>query len=101
MAQLADTLHGAARGYVDRPAIDNTELKGVCTFTLTSSPLQVVDSQRRQNPTADGQTDASIPNGAVTMFEALEKVGLHLESGQKHLEPVLVIDHMEPLVSEN
>ena len=56
--------------------------------------------------TAEGQNDNALPNAsppleALSMFEALEKVGLHLESGQKHPEPILVIDHMEPLVPDN
>ena len=102
MAQLADTLHATERGYVDRPTVDNTGLKGVYDFTLTYANKNIFESIQRRNQGTDTQNgNASLPTEALSMYDALERVGLHLESGQKHLEPVLVIDHMEPLVSEN
>jgi uncharacterized protein (TIGR03435 family) len=53
-------------------------------------------------PSPDGVTPAaSEPNGAVTLFEAVEKqLGLKLEA-QKRPVPVLVIDHVEQKPTEN
>ena len=100
MAQLADTLHATERNYVDHPAVDNTGLKGVYDFTLTYANKTILETIQRQNQGAEGQNgNASLPTAALTMFDALEKLGLHLEGGQKHAEPILVIDHIEPLVT--
>jgi uncharacterized protein (TIGR03435 family) len=56
-------------------------------------------------PSPQGALDpaaaASDPNGAVTLFEAVEKqLGLKLES-QKRPVPVLVIDHAEQKPTDN
>jgi uncharacterized protein (TIGR03435 family) len=50
-----------------------------------------------------GQADAvSDPSGGTTFFDAVEKqLGLHLDGGQKHSMPVLVIDHIEALGADN
>jgi uncharacterized protein (TIGR03435 family) len=105
MKQLAEAMHGVAGGYVDHPAVDATGLDGAYDFTISWTPKQVVagngqgerGGQPGQNPAA-----AADPTGGITFFEAVDKqLGLHLESGQKRAMPVLVIDHIEQVPTEN
>ena len=102
MAQLAVAMHQIANGYVDRTAVDMTGLKGGYDFTITWTPRGAISSGgvRAAQP---GQTEAaSDPSGGTTFFDAVEKqLGLHLEGGQKHPMPVLVIDRIEPLGVDN
>lgn len=105
MAQLAVAMHQVAGGYVDHPVFDMTGLKGGYDFTITWTPKNSI-SPNRQAQTAQAQPDqsgaASDPSGGTTFFDAVEKqLGLHLEAGQKHTMPVLVIDHIEPLGLDN
>src|SRR6202041_932717 len=101
MAQLAVAMHQIANGYVDHPAVDMTGLKGGYDFTITWTPRGAISSGgvRAGQP---GQPDTvSDPSGGVTFFDAVDKLGLHLDSGQKHPMPVLVIDHIQPLGVDN
>ena len=43
---------------------------------------------------------ASDPTGGMTLFEAIEKVGLKLEKRKREM-PVIVIDHIEQKPTEN
>ena len=96
-AQLADKLQGMAPGYVKHPVIDSTGMDGSWDFTLNfSNPLQLASVGRGGDA---GQ--AADPNGAISLFEALDRqLGLKLEQ-QKHPMPVVVIDHVEEKPSEN
>lgn len=52
-------------------------------------------------PAAGGDAAASEPNGAISFSEALNRqLGLKLES-RKVLAPVLVIDHVNEMPTEN
>jgi uncharacterized protein (TIGR03435 family) len=98
MAEFAQALQNIAGGYVDKPAVDMTGLQGKYDFTLTWNPRSVISSGGRGETPHQSDSDASDPSGGITFFAALEKeVGLHLEGGQRHTMPVLVIDHVEPL----
>jgi uncharacterized protein (TIGR03435 family) len=97
MAQLANALHNIAPGYVDHPAVDMTGIKGAYDFTITWTPRGAVSSGGRGDAKPNETDAASDPSGGITFFDAVEKIGLHLEGGQKHAMPVLVIDHLEPL----
>jgi uncharacterized protein (TIGR03435 family) len=104
MAQLAEAMHNIAPGYVDHVAIDMTNLKGAYDFTLSWSPRQAtLGGPAPAASTDSGQSPvAADPSGGITFFDAVEKqLGLHLEKGQKHALPVLVIDHVEEVVAEN
>jgi uncharacterized protein (TIGR03435 family) len=102
MAQLADSLHGMGRDYVDRAAVDMTGLKGGYDFTIHWARTFVIDALRAKNPAAGaGSIPEASEAGAPTMFDALEKIGLKLESGRKAPQPVIVIDHVEPLTPDN
>jgi len=98
MADFAKMLRQFAGGYIDHPVIDSTELSGGWDFVLSWTGRGVFDRVSRDGGTpsaAPSVPNASDPNGAVSAFEAVEKLGLKLEL-QKHPTQVLVIDHAEP-----
>jgi uncharacterized protein (TIGR03435 family) len=99
MAQLAEELPAFGGLYVTHPVFDATGLKGGWDFDLSWSPPHLV---RRREPglPAPGATVTEEPNGALTIVEALNKIGLKLEP-QKHPMPVLVIDRVEPKPTDN
>jgi uncharacterized protein (TIGR03435 family) len=96
MAQLAASMHDTAGGYVDHPAIDMTGLKGAYDFVITWTPRGAIMGGRG----GDAPAGAADPTGGITFFDAVEKLGLHLEGGQKHPLPVLVVDHIEPVTAD-
>jgi uncharacterized protein (TIGR03435 family) len=79
MSDLARQLPELARGYIDRPVVDETNLAGSYDFELEWMP--------RPPPGAD-------PVPGATVFDAIEKLGLRLEEHKKPM-PVIVIDHVE------
>jgi uncharacterized protein (TIGR03435 family) len=90
MGQFADRLPQMAGGYIDHPVVDMTELDGAYDFPLNFSPVRAF---RAGGEGAD-------PNGAISLFEAVEKLGIKLEQ-RKHPMPVLVIDHVEDRPTDN
>lgn len=89
MAQFADKLPQIAGGYIDHPVVDMTGLGGAYDFSLNFSPARAM------------QSGAGDPNGAISLFEAMEKqLGLKLEQ-QKRPMPVVVIDHVEETPADN
>jgi uncharacterized protein (TIGR03435 family) len=101
MPRFADTL---AR-FMDRPVVDMTELKGNYDFTLEFTP-EDYQAMLIRSAVAAG---VSLPPQALKLMEmssgdsltsALAMVGLKLESRKAPL-PVLVIDHMEKMPSDN
>lgn len=113
MAQFGERLKTLASGYIHSPVLDATGLEGRYDFTLSFSPAGVGQTVGRGGRGGDepGQlapsllpnpsAAASDPNGAITLFEAIDKqLGLKLEA-QKRPVPVLVIDHIERKPVEN
>jgi uncharacterized protein (TIGR03435 family) len=105
LAQLAEKLPAMAPAYVDRPAIDVTGMEGGWDFALSWTPRGNFDAgqrgERGQAPNQPAAGAAAVdPNGALSLFEGVEKLGLKLEV-RKHPYPVLVIDHIEQKPSEN
>ncbi len=114
MAQFAEKLQSIAPGYIHSPVLDSTGLAGGWDFTLSFSPAGLTAAGTRGGgggggrggdaPPAQPSTDvpaAADPNGAVTLFEAIEKqLGLKLEL-QKRPASILVIDHIEQKPTEN
>jgi uncharacterized protein (TIGR03435 family) len=112
MAQFAEKLKTLASGYIHTPVLDSTGLAGRYDFTLSFSPVGVGQIAGRggrggepgliaPSPLPDPSAAASDPNGAITLFEAVEKqLGLKLEA-QKRPVPVLVIDRIEREPIEN
>jgi uncharacterized protein (TIGR03435 family) len=115
MAQFAEKLRTIAPGYIHTPVLDATGLEGGYDFTLNFSPVgltRMPGGAGRGGPAPGGpppvaltpgdpSAAASDPNGAVTLFEAVEKqLGLKLQA-EKRPVPVLVIDHVEQKPTEN
>jgi uncharacterized protein (TIGR03435 family) len=105
MAQFADQLQRIAPGYIHTPVVDATELDGAWDFTLSFSAAGLLQNAGKAGegagPQGDGPGATSDPNGAVTLFEAINKqLGLKLEM-QKRPYPVLVIDHIEEKPTDN
>jgi uncharacterized protein (TIGR03435 family) len=111
MAQFSEKLKDIAPGYIHTPVMDATGLEGGYDFTLSFSAMGLTQaaSGGAAGPgpaapppqTADVAGAASVPTGAVTLFEAIEKqLGLKLEA-KKRPVPVLVIDHAEQKPTDN
>ena len=103
MAQFALLLQNVGYGYFANPVVDATRLEGIWDLTLSFSPLQVMQSGGRggKAPGEVGTVDeASVPNGALSIFEAVEKLGLKLEIEKRPVQ-VLVIDHVEQKPTDN
>ena len=100
MAQLADRLPGMAPVYINnRPVFDETGLGGTWDFLVLWTGLSTING--RVNALQPGDREEALaPVGTLTVFEALDKLGLKLTL-QKHPAPVLVIDHVNPKPTEN
>jgi uncharacterized protein (TIGR03435 family) len=98
LAQLADRLPAMAPAYVDHPAVDASGLEGGFDFALSWTPRANFDGGQRGQAPGDG--GASAPNGALSLFEGVQRLGLKLEV-RKQPYPVLVIDHMEQKPTDN
>ncbi len=103
MAQFAEQLPTMS-AYVQTPVSDATGIEGAWDFTISFSPIQLTNlaaSRGIDAPPQSSTTAAADPNGALTLFAAIEKqLGLKLEM-QKRPMQVLVIDHMEQKPTDN
>jgi uncharacterized protein (TIGR03435 family) len=101
MAQFGDILRINASGYIHAPVLDQTGLTDAYDFTLSFSG---VGQLRNQPPPPKDPADASAasdPNGAVSLFDAVQKqMGVKLEK-QRRPVPMLVIDHVNEKPTEN
>lgn len=88
MADLVKLLPQIAKNYIDRPVIDKTALDGFYNFRLDwmSKPTYLAAK-------ADGSEAVSLP-------DALEKLGLKLEPGTYPL-PAVVVNHVNAKPTEN
>jgi uncharacterized protein (TIGR03435 family) len=102
MAQLCEKLQYIAGGYIHNAVLDQTGLEGGYDFTLSFSAVGLLNNIGRGGaPGGGGGTDAADPNGAVSLFDAMEKeLGLKLKE-TKRLAPFLVIDHIEEEPTDN
>jgi uncharacterized protein (TIGR03435 family) len=101
MAQIAEELQSISNGYIFRPVLDATQVKGSWDFTLSFSSVAVTRGGGGGGGVPSAGAAASDPNGALTLFDAVSKqLGLKLEK-QRRPEPVLVIDHIEERPTEN
>jgi uncharacterized protein (TIGR03435 family) len=105
MEGLAQRLRGVAAAYLDHAVVDLTGLKGTYDFTLAWT------GRGRLMGTVGRTGDASQPSGAIpegvdpvgglTVFEAVKKqLGLDL-APRKHPMPVIVVDHVDRVPTEN
>jgi uncharacterized protein (TIGR03435 family) len=107
MVQLGIELQRIADGYVHNIVLDKTGLKGSYDFTLSFSSVSNIlnggsrppaSSAAQQNAEND---EASDPNGAVSLFEAVRReLGLKLEK-EKRPVPMLVIDQIQETPTAN
>jgi uncharacterized protein (TIGR03435 family) len=108
MAGLAELL----TGFVDRPVLDMTELKGGYQVTLDLSLQDIMAVARAQGalggfggpggPGAGGGAAvpaASDPSGGA-IFSAVQKLGLKLDARKASVETI-VVDHLEKTPTEN
>jgi uncharacterized protein (TIGR03435 family) len=104
MEQFAAKLQNIASGYIHAPVLDATGLEGSWNFTLSFSPAGAMQAGapggRGGGDPSPAASEAADPSGAVTLFDAIEKLGLKLQQ-QKRPASVLVIDHIEQKPTEN
>ena len=94
LAQFADQLMPRSANDFAYPVVDATGIAGRWDFMLNYSPT---GDRREPDPGVAGAD----PNGAMSIFEAIDKqLGLKLEM-RKRMLPVLVIDHIEEKPVEN
>jgi len=103
MSQFAEDLQRIAGGYVRVPVEDKTGLEGSYDFTLTFTPIGLLNA-RGGGPGAGGPGgggppaaggDASDPSGGLSLFDAVDKqLGLKLEMRKRPMR-VLVIDSIQ------
>jgi uncharacterized protein (TIGR03435 family) len=81
------------------PLMDSTGIAGRYDMTINFSSSSAI--QNAGGPAAGGDAAASDPNGVISLFEALDRqLGLKLRS-RKVMAPVLVVDHVNEMPTEN
>ncbi len=100
MPEICDELNQQAGGYIFSPVLDATDLKGSYDFTLSFSSADRLAHAAPHPATASGES-ISDPNGALSVFDAVNRqLGLKLVK-QRRPNPVLVIDHIEEKPTAN
>lgn len=98
LAEFAAELNLSGTG-TGGPVVDATGIHGRYDMTINFSPPSAFANLGPL--TAGGDAVASEPNGAISIFEALSRqLGLRLESREVPA-PVLVIDHVNEMPTEN
>jgi len=92
MAEFAATLPGLGGVGIDLPVVDETGLKG-------AYDLQFEMGYGELRTSGGGGLKPGVDSGP-TIFEALDRIGLKLESRKMSL-PMIVIDHAEPPSGSN
>jgi uncharacterized protein (TIGR03435 family) len=108
MAQFSQRLQTIAPVYLHNSVLDATGIVGAWDFSFTFSPIPPENpgegssrSGRSAGVSPGGDTVPSAANGDSTLFEAVSKqLGLKLMA-RKRLEPVFVIDRIEPNPTDN
>lgn len=100
MSDLAEYLAGAVPGYVQMPVVDQTGLKGIYEFQLFWTPAGRLNAGAGRG--GDGAENRAAEAGSGTsVFDALQtQLGLKLEA-RKQPMPVVVVDHIERMPTEN
>jgi uncharacterized protein (TIGR03435 family) len=102
MGYFADHLQNFGFGAISWPVEDATGLEGGYDISLVFSPNAGMNFGGGRGG-ASGESPvpvASDPSSGMTLFEAIEKVGLKLEKRKREM-PVIVIDHIEQKPTEN
>ncbi len=85
--------------YVEFPVVDMTGLRGPFHVRL-DVPRTLAAEQRRASLGVPAPSAASDPEGGLTIFSSVQKLGLVLEKRKAPVE-TLVIDHIEKVPTEN
>src|ERR1035438_8591118 len=93
MAVLTDLLH------LEKPVVDLTELKGVYEVSL-ALPNNAVKGLMRAAMGMGSLGGPQEPTDAAALMQALQKVGLKLESRKMPVE-VIVVDRIERTPTDN
>jgi uncharacterized protein (TIGR03435 family) len=96
MAELALQLPGWGRARVDLPVVDLTGLQGAYDFQLEWSFPNAVGGDAGRG----GEMKTNADSGGATVFDAVQKFGLKLESRRLPM-PMIFIDHVERVPTEN
>lgn len=99
MAQFGQLIPAFAAGYTRVPVLDKTGLEGGFDFTLSFTGVGQVQTR----PAADGAPGAaaSDPNGALSLWDAINgQLGLKVQE-QKRSLPVMVIDSISEQPGDN
>lgn len=94
MPELARTL----KDYVDDPVVDMTGLTGAYQVSLEVPTVRQMRAAQNASPATAGV--ASDPDGGVSIFASVQKLGLALEHRKAPVE-YLVVDHAEKVPTEN
>ena len=98
MAQFADVLQNMVSGYVKAPIKDATGLVGYWDFGVNFSGVNLLPGGIF-DPNKAAET--SVPNGSLSLPEAmLKQLGLKLQMEKRPI-PVLVVDHVEGKPTQN
>jgi uncharacterized protein (TIGR03435 family) len=104
MAQLAEQILTRVAAYFpQREILDATGLDGTYDLTLNFAPPAAFNGRGggAAPDGAGGTPTASDPNGAISLFDALQKqLGLKLEL-QKRPVPMVILDHIEEKPADN
>jgi uncharacterized protein (TIGR03435 family) len=101
LRQFAEDLPRFAGGYIHVPVVDASGLDGAWDFTLSFSPSDQVTARATSTAAPEGPLGAADPNGALSVFDAVQRqLGLKLELRKRPM-PVLVIDHVDEQPSGN
>jgi uncharacterized protein (TIGR03435 family) len=104
MAYFASRLQDLSFGSIHWPVEDATELEGGYDLALTFNPTAGMNfgpgPGRGGNGGENAVPTAADPSSGMTLFEAIEKLGLKLEQRKREM-PVIVIDHLERKPTEN
>jgi uncharacterized protein (TIGR03435 family) len=102
MAQIGEELQRIANGYIYNPVLNATNIPGSFDFTLSFTSIGQLLPKSSNTDTTSGNADGtSEPNGALSLFDAVNKqLGLKLEKGKRPL-PVLVIEHIDETPTAN
>jgi len=97
MPELAHTLEL----YVDDPVLDMTGLKGSWQISALAVPLEARAAAVRARNAAPAQPGvAPDPDGAITIFSSMQKLGLALEKRKAPVEQI-VVDSANKVPTEN
>ena len=105
MPQFAEDLQRIAGGYIRVPVDDQTGLDGSYDFTLTFTPIGLLNGPGRGGGADSGAAaagaQASDPSGGLSLFDAVRRqLGLKLEMRKRPMK-VLVIDSIQEKPTDN